>query len=255
MSDPKRWREAEDGELRELVTTLAAAKPTPAMHDAVWSKIASTLPPGPTSGGASGGGSSGGIGGSLGAKIVGGALAVIAAGGIATWLARSPEPVSTAPSAATSSAIAPAASAPIVPPSEAPSAVTVAPEPTPTVVAPSPVRPPARSAPAIVNPPAASSSAPAAPQSSADRLREESEGVRRARQLLREKNPTAALAELDRLARRYPAGPLEEEREVLTIEGLASAGRTDEARRRADRFLMERPQSVHAARVREISRK
>jgi hypothetical protein len=146
--------------------------------------------------------------------------------------------------------------------------VTVVSEPAPSAVASAsasasafasaPMRAPARSAPAIANPPASSpsSSAPlATPQSSADRLREESEGVRRARQLLREKNPTAALAELDRLARRYPAGALEEEREVLTIEGLASAGRTDEARRRADRFLMERPQSVHAARVREISRK
>ena len=77
--------------------------------------------------------------------------------------------------------------------------------------------------------------------------------MRRVRQLLREKQARAALAELDRLAALVPNGPLEEEREVLTIEALAASGSSDAARRRADRFLFERPQSVHAARVRAIS--
>ena len=90
----------------------------------------------------------------------------------------------------------------------------------------------------------------------ADRLREETEGVRRARQLLRDSNPAAALSELERLARLVPSGPLEEEREVLTIEALVgSSSRTtaDLGRRRAQRFLAERPQSVHAARVRGLA--
>jgi outer membrane protein assembly factor BamD (BamD/ComL family) len=78
--------------------------------------------------------------------------------------------------------------------------------------------------------------------------------VKRARQLLRDKNPTAALTELDRLGRLFPSGPLEEEREVLTIEALVgSSGTADLGRRRAERFLAERPQSVHAARVRGLA--
>jgi outer membrane protein assembly factor BamD (BamD/ComL family) len=95
--------------------------------------------------------------------------------------------------------------------------------------------------------------APVASPSAADRLREEAEGVRQVRQLLREKNASAALAELDRLAQRMPNGPLEEEREVLAIEALAASGSGEAAGRRADRFLFERPQSVHAARVRALS--
>lgn len=256
MSDPTRWRDTEDGEARELVATLAAATPTPEMREAVWSKIAPTLPSGPGSGGGPSGGSPGSAFGSLGAKIVAGAAAVIAAGAIASWLARSPAPVASAPSTATASATAIAmASATAAPPSAMPShdasvspVVSASAPPAPASVA--TARAPARSATVAVAP----SSPPAPPLSSADRLREESEGVRRARQLLRDKNAAGALAELDRLARLYPSGPLEEEREVLTIESIASTGRKDEARRRAERFIFERPQSVHAARVRELAR-
>ncbi|HVH43266.1 MAG TPA: hypothetical protein VM925_13015 [Labilithrix sp.] len=46
--------------------------------------------------------------------------------------------------------------------------------------------------------------------------------MRKVRQLLREKNPAAALAELDRSASRLPGGPLEEEREVLTFHVSSS---------------------------------
>jgi len=71
--------------------------------------------------------------------------------------------------------------------------------------------------------------------------------------MLREGKAGDALFELDRLSRQFPSGPLEEEREVLTMEALSASGDRDGARRRAERFLFERPQSVHAARVRSLT--
>src|SRR5262249_49419530 len=85
-----------------------------------------------------------------------------------------------------------------------------------------------------------------------DRLREEAEAVRRTRQSLRAGDTSAALRELERIAALIPDGPLEEEREVLAIETYLASGRTESATHRAERFLLERPQSMHTARVRAI---
>jgi hypothetical protein len=267
-----------------LLRELSEVEPTPEMRESVWLKIASALPPGPGSGssdGGSGGPAPGtepppapqvGVSGAFaGAKVVAAsAAAVVGACAIALWvLATRPEPAAshlpTPPSAVASSGPA-ASETPTIAPPETPApgaeardpdqrksvtAVTSVPAVTPSVrQAPrAPVEPPAASAAAA----AADRPASAATTQDTGRLREEAEGVRKVRQLLREKSSVAALTELDRLARLFPAGPLEEEREVLTIEALAASGRGDVARRRAERFLFERPQSVHAARVRGLA--
>lgn len=288
MSDPKRWRETEGEEVVMLVGELAKVEPTQAIKESVWAKIALTLPPGPGSGSPEGGAGSGGdAGGGAGAGAAPGAglgakamvpmiAAAAVASAVAIWLisTTASQPKSLSAGAPTTRADAESvgtiASAPPSPPSpSAAPSLPVAPsaavgEPDAVPVTPAAERPPviakaARAAGSGVASTRASASAPtpssvtSAPPAAADRLREEAEGVQRAQQLLRARNAAGALAELDRLARLVPNGPLEEEREVLTIEGLAASGSMDAARRRADRFLFERPQSAHAPRVRALT--
>jgi hypothetical protein len=251
MNDPKRWRETEGEEVGMLVSELSKVEPSAELREQVWAKIAPTLPPAP----GGGGGGGGGAGAKLGIKLMVSLSAAAAVVGLAIWsLSTPPRPADPkslaadpAPLASTIAAPLPSVASAEVPPS-APMPVVAPPEPPPRGESPPP-RPVERPH-ASVRP---SASAVPAASAAADRLREEAEGVRRVRQLLREKNATAALAELDRLAKRMPNGPLEEEREVLTIEALAASGSSEAARRRAERFLFERPQSVHAARVRALS--
>jgi predicted lipid-binding transport protein (Tim44 family) len=256
MSDPKRWRETETKEIAMLLDELSKVEPTAEVRESVWTKIAPTLPPGPgptsppdgTGGGRGGGGGAGPATGGLAAKVIGPAIVALGASAVAIWMATRPAP---APPSAV-----PTSDVPVVTAS-AMNQVSAEPSAAPLPAAEVPTEPPAiatsaprmHAAPKLFVAPAPSASA----VSAADRLREEAEGVRKVRLLLREKNAPAALAELDRLAKLVPNGPLEEEREVLTIEALASAGNTDAARRRAERFLFERPTSVHAARVRAAS--
>ncbi len=63
-------------------------------------------------------------------------------------------------------------------------------------------------------------------------------------------NSQRALAALDELEASKPDGALAEERAALRVSALCAAGRVDEARRAADRFLSEMPASVQAGRVR-----
>jgi hypothetical protein len=58
-----------------------------------------------------------------------------------------------------------------------------------------------------------------------------------------------ALSLIDKIAERFPAGRLGQEREALAIEALARAGRTSEASARARAFLSMHRDSPHAARV------
>jgi len=60
-----------------------------------------------------------------------------------------------------------------------------------------------------------------------------------------------ALALIQEHTRRFPHGPLAEEREALRIEALAGLGSTDEARRHAAVFATRFPRSVLLSRVRE----
>ena len=71
-----------------------------------------------------------------------------------------------------------------------------------------------------------------------------------ARGMLARGDATGALARLDRYAHAYPHGHLALEAEVLRIDALDAAGRSDAARARAEAFLDRHPHSVLAARVR-----
>ena len=59
-----------------------------------------------------------------------------------------------------------------------------------------------------------------------------------------------ALSLLDEHARRFPGGVLAEERDAERVLALCAAGRTSDARARAERFLRERPKSALAPKVR-----
>jgi hypothetical protein len=71
-----------------------------------------------------------------------------------------------------------------------------------------------------------------------------------ARGMLARGDAPGALARLDRYAHAYPHGRLALEAEVLRIDALDAAGRSDAARARAQAFLDRHPHSVLAARVR-----
>lgn len=248
MTDPKRWRDGEEGAaVVALIDALRADEPSVEAREALWAKLAPMVPPG---GSGSGTGGGGGSGSAIGAKAIGLGIGAIGIVTIVAWIATRPPPTVETPR----TEVTPSAShATIVeaPPVES-APVIEAVEPTPSMTA---VRPRTMSSAIARAVPSASStsSASSSTGSAVDRLREEAEGVKRARQHLRDKNPGAALAELDRLAKLVPAGPLAEEREVLTIEALAASGDREGARRRAERFLFERPNSVHAARVRAFT--
>jgi len=70
----------------------------------------------------------------------------------------------------------------------------------------------------------------------------------RARALLRG-SPAAALVPLAEHRSRYPDGVLAQERDVLTIEALAGAGRVEQARQSARRFSRNYPRSPHQNRI------
>jgi hypothetical protein len=105
---------------------------------------------------------------------------------------------------------------------------------------------PARAAPAP-EPAPSSSPSPAAP---ADALAEETRLLRDADAATRAGDATRALALLAEHARRFPRGALAEERDAETVLALCAAGRTEDARAAARRFLAARPGSALAGRVR-----
>ncbi len=63
-------------------------------------------------------------------------------------------------------------------------------------------------------------------------------------------NPERALTLTEQAEKDFPDGQLVEERRAIAIEALASLGRTEEAERRADRFLAKYGRGAHAAAVR-----
>jgi hypothetical protein len=67
-------------------------------------------------------------------------------------------------------------------------------------------------------------------------------------------DPAAALALADRHARRFAAGALVQEREVIAIEALVALGRADDARERGARFERDFPQSAHRLRIESLLR-
>jgi hypothetical protein len=66
---------------------------------------------------------------------------------------------------------------------------------------------------------------------------------------------SSALQVLARYSERHPRGSMRLEAEVLKVEALAAAGRTQEASRLADRVLLRNPKSVVASRLRRFASK
>jgi hypothetical protein len=75
--------------------------------------------------------------------------------------------------------------------------------------------------------------------------------VERARKALAT-DPRRALTLAQEHRRRFPAGALSVERDVIVLEALARSGQTAEARRRALAFEARYPKSIHLPQVRAL---
>lgn len=256
MSDPRRWIEdpSTDEDVRSALDAARADVPSEAQLDALWARLETSIgpdggPDGGSSGGPEGGPEAGGApsaAGPVGGAIAKGIVAVITAVslGAATWWALRDEPapaprdsgadVSIAPSVATdASSPASDASSPASDASSASIEPIVAPIVEPTVEAPAPSRP-RRPRPTLENDPVA-----------------EAALVRRAQTALTA-DPATALALTDDHRRRFGAGSLEQEREVVAIEALTRLGRSAAARARMDAFTARWPRSAHRRRLEVI---
>jgi hypothetical protein len=105
----------------------------------------------------------------------------------------------------------------------------------------------AASAPAVAQSAATTATAPAA--SGASQLAEERATLEMGRTAHSLGNAAGALAAARTHERRFPLGKLTEEREVLFVQALASAGRKDEALARATRFAQRYPNSIFGGAV------
>ncbi|HMI91969.1 MAG TPA: hypothetical protein VK509_11425 [Polyangiales bacterium] len=65
-------------------------------------------------------------------------------------------------------------------------------------------------------------------------------------------DPARSLAMIEHQARRFPAGQLVQERELIAIEALVRLGQRARAEARAQHFLAQHPDSTHARRVRTL---
>jgi len=106
--------------------------------------------------------------------------------------------------------------------------------------------------PVAVLAPARPSAAPPArpsapPPAASERWAAERELIASARGAIASGDTAGALAALARHPREFPHGRLAEEREALRVLALARAGRTDEARAAADRFVSRWPRSIQRA--------
>jgi hypothetical protein len=89
-------------------------------------------------------------------------------------------------------------------------------------------------------------------QPTSDAARQELRLLRLAREAVARQDFAAALAPIAEHARRFKDGRLAEEREALRVRALAGLGRTDEARRAAERFEARFPRSVLLPAVRQM---
>jgi hypothetical protein len=233
MSDPRRLLDtSRPGTLaRVLLDSHPVREPTEREIGVVWGGLAVRL--GPSGGAApSAGGKLLALGGSASAlaivaAVVGVALrpGALPAGSAHAVDPRPSAPAQVAPPAASLDRDTPAASTDAVP-----------------------AAPPASSSSSI----AAAAVHPARPRPVADpgsTLRVEAELLVRARASVRAGDCAGALGQLDGLRARFPSSALAQEREVLAIQALACAGRSDQASGRAAAFLRDHPDSPHAAEV------
>jgi hypothetical protein len=206
----------------------------------------------------------------VGAAVTTTAVAVGAAHEYTSLTQETPQPVVTAPraSSAPPRPVSPSVARPRAP--EAPAPTILAPAPTapePSAIAPIPVAPvpvaTAPRAPALVPTPASVArplplppvSAPPAPPASVPdegTLHDEVAALDRARAALAGGDATGALSAIAAYERAFPRGALADEASMLRIEALARAGRRDDARTEAARWLARDPQSPHARRLRAI---
>jgi hypothetical protein len=101
---------------------------------------------------------------------------------------------------------------------------------------------------------AVSSARHVAAAESVDTLREEARTLDGARNRLANGDPAASLQRLADYDRRFPNGSLHEEALLLRIEALVRLDNRTDARALAARFLKAYPASVHAERVKSLSR-
>lgn len=214
-------------DVAQLIAEAGPLVPPAGLHDALLARLDHSLTAGGGGGGggmAGGGGVSGAVG-RYGLWLSGGTLLLGLVGGVLLApILRPPPPVRLA--------------APIVTPSP----------PAPAVVSPElplePVQveePPAAKPPRIFAPVTAPRPAPLVRDTV---LAEERALVEMARTALARGNAQQALQTMDTHAVRFANGQLVEERESLAIEALLAAGRTEDAKRRADAFRARFPQSM-----------
>lgn len=164
------------------------------------------------------------VGAGIGAAVLGGAHVVLPAADASEPIVAAPQEPMPEPQ--------PAAAASMVARAPAPVAEPRAQEPT-SDPAPAPEPNPSR--------PGASPKVEAPPETSADPLADETRLLSAAQQAIASGQPEQALAQVAEHAERFPRGKLRDLRTVLEVEALCSAGRTDEARRRARKALDDEP--------------
>jgi hypothetical protein len=137
------------------------------------------------------------------------------------------------------------------PPELEPSSSAPAPGASPTETM-SPPAPPEAEAPAPSLPPAVAAPAPVrvSALSASSALNAELAALDTVRTTLANKDAAGALSFLDAYFRTYPHGRLRLEAEVLRVDAMVKAGRTDEAKGYAQDFLKRHPNSVLASRLR-----
>jgi hypothetical protein len=86
------------------------------------------------------------------------------------------------------------------------------------------------------------------PEPERDSLAQETRELERARSVLTT-DPAHALRLVEEQAREFPRGKLGAERELVAIDALRRAGRTSEARARAEAMLARQPRGLYAKRL------
>lgn len=254
MNDPERLLSTGPSSLeRTLLESAMTPGPTNEQCDAVWRALEKRLGAGsPGGSGPATPASGGGVGATSALKSFAGwstATAVVGAAAVAAslmWRAHASKPDRVPP--------APQATEPLPQIVLAESAVVSAPPVATTAAAAAPV-PRAVRRPTVLRPPSKGVEQPAPePERDGSSLHEESLLLLRARRAWQSGDCEGALARLDEARARFPNGGLVQEREALSIEALACAGRAEEASTRAAAFLRDYPTSPHADGLRRYSR-
>ncbi|MGK3989891.1 tetratricopeptide repeat protein [Sorangium sp. So ce136] len=244
MGDPERLLSARSGAdplERELLGSVRHVGPPEGAKERAWRGIASQLPAavvGVAAGASAAAAKKASVGSLLSSAFAVKAAAVLVSGGLALgggYWALSPSAESPAPTRAPGPEQAPA----VAPQAPVASAAEPAPRPEPR-----PEDVPFEGEPRR---------RPSGPKpTETDLLRAESALLMEARAALRSRDVAAAAAILERLRAQFPNGVLRQEREVLAIDVLAARGNAQEAKRRAQAFIKQHPESPHSAKLKRL---